>query len=141
MAKTPLTTSHRQRAGGSSTLVVTDDGVSFSLSTGELAAHAPYTAWWVGFNPGNECLENCDCDGSRLRADRDSVFWATGAVSDLLGQATFSANVDYGVLPGGEDQVPFAPDFANPIEPGAEIHVVLRAHGRKLTGDDDDDDD
>lgn len=125
-------------AGGSSTLVRSEDGVSYSLSTGELAPDAPYTNWWVAFNPDNECLATCDCDGSDLRGDRDSVFWATGAVTDILGHATFSANVDFGSLPDGEDQVPFSPDFANPIEPGAEIHIVVRAHGPKLDDDDDD---
>ena len=126
--------------GGSSTLVRASDGVAFNLSTTDLAPNAPYTVWFVGFNPGNDCInevsEVCTCGED----DIDSVFWAAGAMSDLLGSATFVGNANYGELPNGEDQVPFD-DFAEPLQFGAEIHFVIRAHGPALTGDDDDDDD
>jgi len=119
--------------GGSSTLVRSADGLSYDLITGELAPDAPYTNWWVAFQADNPCLATCDCEGIDLRPGQDSVFWATGALSDILGQAVFAANVDFGAVPDGKDQTPF-PAFANGIEPGAEIHIVVRAHGPGLPG-------
>ncbi len=128
-------------AGGASTLIRDSDGVSTTLTTTELAPNAPYTMWWVGFNPDNPCVDACNCDADTLNAATDSVIWATGAVTDALGTATFAANLEYGETPDGEDQIPFAPDFANGIEDGAEIHLVIRAHGPALTGGGGDDDD
>ena len=119
-------------AGGSSTLVRADDGLAFNLSTTGLAPNAPYTVWFVGFNPGNPCIVEggeCTCGGE----DIDSVFWGTGGMTDSLGSATFTGNINYGELPGGIDQVPF-PGFANPVFEGAEIHFVIRAHGPALKG-------
>lgn len=125
-------------AGGSSTLVRAGDGVAFNLSTSDLAPNAPYTVWWVGFNPDNPCIDEstktCSCTGNDLRPDKDSVFYATGGMSDRLGTATFAGNVEYKTLPDGVDQVPFAPDFANGLQLGAEIHFVIRAHGPALRG-------
>lgn len=138
-------------AGGSSILVRADDGVSTTLNTTDLAPKAPYTMWWVGFNPDNPCVATCNCDGDHLRPGLDAVFFATGAESDRLGTATFAANVDYGELPGGVDQIPVFETpggpitFDAPIEEGAELHNVVRAHGPRLAGkgnkgDDDHDD-
>ena len=134
-------------AGGSSTLIRTTDGVSTTLTTTELAPNTPHTMWWVGFNPDNPCIAACNCGQDTLNAATDSFIWATGAVTDALGTATFAANLEYGETPDGQDQIPFAPDFDNGIEEGAEIHFFIRAHGPALTGgsnndgDDDDDDD
>lgn len=138
-------------SGGSSILVRAGDGVALTLNTTELAADAPYTMWWVGFNPDNPCVAACNCNGNLLRPDLDSVFYATGAMSDGLGSATFSANVAYGELPAGIDQIPDFDDgaggtisFGAPLAEGAEIHPVIRAHGKALKGkrrrggDDDD---
>ncbi len=131
-------------AGGSSTLVRAGDGVAFNLSTSDLAPNAPYTVWWVGFNPDNPCIDEstktCSCTGNDLRPDKDSVFYATGGMSDRLGTATFAGNVEYGKLPMGFDQIPVfdTPDgpitFNAPLENGAEIHFVIRAHGPALRG-------
>lgn len=57
-------------------------------------------------------------------------------MADAHGQATFAANIGYGVLPEGEGQVPF-PDRANPIRPRAEIHIVVRGHGPALEDPED----
>ncbi len=147
-------------SGGSSILVRADDGIALSLSTTDLAPNAPYTVWWVGFNPddpndpnedGNPCVALCNCSGDQLRPDDDSIFYATGGMTDSLGSATFSANVEYGELPAGIDQIPEFDDgaggtisFGAPHLEGAEIHPVIRAHGKALKGkrrrggDDDD---
>lgn len=120
--------------GGSSTLVRASDGVAINLSTAGLRPNAPYTIWWVAFNPDNPCISNavdCNCGGGDLRPGQDSVLYAGGAMSDLLGNAHFAAHIDYGQVPSGEGQV--TPMNA-PIESGAEIHLVIRGHGEALKG-------
>jgi hypothetical protein len=124
-------------SGGASTLVRAEDGLSFQLSSTGLRRNAPYTVWWVAFNPGNQCISNedpCSCSVESLRPGIDSVFYATGAMSDRLGSANFAGNIEYGEIPAGYDQVPFGGLFGVGIEPGAEIHFVIRDHGPALRG-------
>lgn len=119
---------------GATILNRSEEGVAYTFSTRDLRRAAPYTNWWVAFNNPEACVEPCACsDADFANAKVDiGVFWATGRVSNGFGQADFSAEIDYGELPDGEDQVPFAPAFASPIEPDAEIHLVVRAHGPRL---------
>lgn len=133
-------------SGGASTLVRAEDGLSFDLSSTGLRRIAPYTVWWVAFNPDNQCVSSedpCSCSAAALRPGLDSVFYATGAMSDRLGSVNFAGNINYGEVPTGIDQVPFGGLFGTGILPGAEIHFVIRDHGPALRGggrrDDDDD--
>lgn len=124
-------------AGGASTLVRAEDGLAFSLTSTGLRRDAPYTVWWVAFNPGNECISSddpCSCTADSLRPGADSVFYATGAMSDRLGTVNFAGNIMYGEVPTGYDQVPFGGLFGVGIQPGAEIHFVIRDHGPALRG-------
>ncbi len=124
-------------SGGSSTLVRTEEGLAFDLSTSGLRANAPYTVWWVAFDPGNPCIsatDPCSCSADALRPGADSVFYATGAMSDRLGSADFAGSIGYGEVPTGTDQVPFGGAFGVGIQPGAEIHFVVRDHGPALRG-------
>lgn len=122
-------------AGGGSTLVRAEDALAFDLSTTGLRPNAPYTIWWVAFNPDNPCISGedpCNCGVDSLRPGADSVFYATGAMSDRLGSANFAGRIDYGQVPDGFDQVPFGGQFGVGIQPGAEVHLVVRDHGRAL---------
>lgn len=124
-------------SGGSSSLVRAVDGLSFNFSSTGLRQNAPYTVWWVAFNPGNECVSSedpCSCTADSLRPGADSVFYATGAMTDRLGTVHFAGNINYGEVPAGFDQVPFGGLFGVGIEPGAEIHFVIRDHGPALRG-------
>lgn len=124
--------------GGSSTLVRAGDGLAFNLTTTGLARNAPYTVWWVGFNPDNPCITDvpgvCSCGADTLRVGEDSIFYATGAMTDKLGTATFAGEIIYGEVPQGFDQVPFGGAFGVGIQEGAEIHFVVRGHGPALKG-------
>ncbi len=124
-------------AAGSSTLVRTDAGIAFDIVAAGLRPNAPYTVWWVAFNPDNECIQAdgaCTCDVNSLRPGQDSVFYATGAMTDRLGTGVFAGRISYGEVPDGFDQVPFGGVFGVGIEPDAEIHFVLRGHGPALRG-------
>ncbi len=126
---------------GTATLIRTDSGVSYTLSTRSLQEDGAYTNWWVNFNDPKKCETPCACGSDADFEDPDliaaigiGVFYATGRVVDEWGQADFAANIAYGALPDGDDQVPFGPGFDNPIEPGAEIHLVVRTHGKPVRG-------
>lgn len=124
-------------SGGASTLVRAEDGLSFSLTAAGLRQNAPYTVWWVAFNPGNECISSvnpCNCSVESLRPGVDSVFYATGAMTDRLGSVNFTGNIDYDEVPTGFDQVPFGGLFGVGVQPGAEVHFVIRDHGPALRG-------
>lgn len=124
-------------SGGTSTLVRAEDGLSFDFSATGLRRNAPFTVWWVAFNPDNDCIsseEPCSCTADSLRPGADSVFYATGAMSDRLGTANFAGAIRYGEVPTGFDQVPFGGLFGVGIEAGAEIHFVIRDHGPALRG-------
>lgn len=119
--------------GTSSLLVRTDDGVAMTINTRELQRRGAYTNWWITFNDPEECSTPCECTGDDLGtpAVNGGVFWATGRVADRFGQAEFAANTDFGERPDGEGQIP-NPDLDNPVAEGAEIHLVVRSHGRAL---------
>lgn len=111
--------------------------VAMTLETRELRESSPYTIWWVVFNNPELCDIPCACgDADFANADEIGigVFWATGRFSNEVGDADFAAQVDEGELPQGPDQVPFS-DFASPLEDedDAEIHLVVREHGRPLS--------
>lgn len=114
---------------GASILIRNDEGVAYTFNTRGLQRAATYTNWWVAFNNPEACFVPCACSGADFsNADVEiGVFWATGRVANGFGQADFTAEVDYGELPDGIDQV--RPARPNPISPSAEIHLIVRAHG------------
>ena len=118
---------------GAATITRTKRSVSFEFNTADLEPNAPYTMWWVTFNRPHRCLEPHACaliDLSDPRVDA-GVFFAGGRMTDAYGQADFTGEIDYGELPKGNDQIPF-PGIEAPIKRGAEIHLVVRAHGPAL---------
>jgi len=120
--------------GGSSTLVRANDGLAFNYISTGLRPNAPVTVWWVAFNPDNACVEACNCGPSSLIPGDDSIFYAAGAMTDQLGTVTFAGEIKYGEVPDGFDQIPFGGAFPAGIREGAEIHFVVRGHGRALKG-------
>ena len=136
-AESNLTTVHRfadlsEVAYAYSTLIRTDNGVAMELRTDELEPNSPYTVWWVVFNTPQGCSEICDEDDivdaeGNMAPNPEvniSILWATGGVANAEGKGVFSA-----YLP--EDQplgeVLFGPALTDAR--GAEIHLVVRAHG------------
>ena len=117
---------------GASILTRTKKGVGYVWSTRGLARNSTYTNWIVTFNNPRKCTTPCACSDVDFMnpAVEIGVFWSTGRFSDRHGHAVFAANVDYGELPTGFDQVPFD-ENAHPIKKGAEIHLIARGHGRK----------
>lgn len=122
---------------GTSILTRTPDGVAMTLSTRQLERSAPYTVWWVIFNSPEMCAMSCGCGLVDLGdpAVEPGVFWATGRVTDRFGAATFAAETRVGELPDGDDQVLDLPGTSALLDPeGAEVHMVVRGHGKKRGG-------
>lgn len=119
------------RVDGVSVLVRGRKGVSMTLNTRELGPIDAYTIWWINFRNPAQCFTPCACDDTDFQNPdvRIGVFWATGRVADRYGQAQFAANIGFDELPGGADQVPFAPDFAHAVGRRSEIHLLVRSHG------------
>jgi hypothetical protein len=93
---------------GTSTLVRSDSGISFSLQTSGLPAGHAVTIWWMVFNP----------DGSV------SVQYAAGHVIDEGGAAGFGGSLQEGDTSGVINDGPGLLDAG-----GANIVLVVRDHG------------
>lgn len=127
---------------GASTLKRYDDRVDFSIHTTGLEPGHAYTVWLVIFNNPDACSDECNQDdfppgvpGARTGDDEPdpavaaSSLWAAGTLVGADGTASFFGHVEAGNPPG---MVAFGPGLENPM--GAEIHMVVRSHGRALVG-------
>ncbi len=117
---------------GASTLVRDWHGVRMTYHTSGLEPGGTYTAWWVVFNRPERCSDGvCDEDDIFVNPEpaRTSVLWAAGSIAGHDGIAAFDATLDRREMTG---EVLFGPGLVRPF--GAEIHVVIRAHGQPVTG-------
>lgn len=116
---------------GSSTLTRNGEGLSAVINTDELGAGYAYTVWWVVFNKPKDCSNKecgeddlCEEEGGTNAGD-NSIFWATGRVSDDYGQATFVSGLDKDVWPPEGEVI-----CGNGVtKKDAEVHLVVRSHG------------
>ncbi|MGH7820229.1 MAG: hypothetical protein ACREQ9_10680 [Candidatus Binatia bacterium] len=118
-------------AGSEAHLMTKMDGAWFMLHTSELKPGHAYTVWWVIINEPSACASS-PCASSDVLfntgAVEAEVGYAAGHVVGESGDASFSAYLPTGDVPGGW----FGNAFTNPL--GAEIHLVLNDHGPKLPG-------
>jgi hypothetical protein len=116
---------------GAATLTRTLESATARLYTTGLQKKAAYTIWWVVWNDPSLCTGGCGEDDLGI-AD-NSVFYAGGFVTGTDGTVNVSVHVDAGdlapeidvLLPGG-------------LEVGhgflAEIHLIIRSHGKIIKG-------
>jgi hypothetical protein len=121
--------------GSVSTLVRTNNNVSFTIRTVGLEPRHTHTIWWVIFNDPSLCIDGAP-DGSFQcgmgdllvmgGAAEGTLAHATGNVVGGSGKGNFGASLRVGdtsgVIDGGDG-------LTNPR--GAEIHLVVRSHGPK----------
>jgi hypothetical protein len=100
-------------AVGTSTLVRTDSGLSFSLQTTGLAAGHAVTVWWMVVNPG---------------AAAPSVLYAAGHVIDDSGAAGFGGSLQEGDT-DGVVELPGLSLEGLLDATGATVVLVVRDHG------------
>lgn len=114
---------------GAATLFRTMNSATARIYTSQLRRKAAYTIWWVIWNDPSECSEECSEDD--LGITGNSVFYAGGFVTGEDGTANVTVHVDGGVLADGID-VLIPGGLAESNGFGAEIHLVIRSHGRIL---------
>ena len=132
-----------------------DHGVAAEMNTVGLRPGHAVTLWWVVFNEPRNCSNNA-CgdddvflmnpdgsfvempDGSEpinaagLEAAQISLMYADGHVIDVHGRAQYQAR-----LPVGDtSSAIFGPGLIDPAN--AEVHLILRDHGRPRPGQLDD---
>ncbi len=128
---------------GASTLKRYDDHVDFSIHTTGLEPGHAYTVWLVIFNNPDACSDECsqddfppDVPGAQTGDDEPdpavaaSSLWAAGTLVGADGTTSFFGRVEAGNPPG---MVVFGPGLEDPM--GAEIHMIVRSHGRALIGE------
>ena len=86
---------------------------------------------------GGSCgtIHHCSgpCGEDDLGIDTNSIFYATGFVTDMDGTANATARLDTGPLPKGIDVlIPGGLHSTSGL--AAEIHIIVRAHGIVVPG-------
>lgn len=117
---------------GSSSLSRTDKGLSSRLATSALDAGDAVTLWWVVFNAPEECeagtrLSMCGF-GDHLAGRGDvSIVHAAGRIVKNDGTANYAAH-----LQANDTSRALAGNGLTNVD-GAEVILVLRTHGPKIT--------
>lgn len=116
---------------GAATLTRTMESATARVYTSGLRKKAAYSIWWVVWNDPGLCTDGCGEDD--LGIEGNSVFYAGGFVTGTDGIANVSVHVDAGTLADGIDVL-----IAGGLEAGhgklAEMHLVIRSHGKIIKG-------
>jgi len=121
---------------GTSDLVRSRDGIAMNVDTTDLPVGG-YTIWSAIFNNPSACSDGeCGLDdlvppGVNPEAEATLV-WTTGGIVGPDRMGHFSGSIGMG-LDGAPGQVPIGEGLSNPL--GAEVHIVVRYHGRSMFGD------
>jgi hypothetical protein len=120
---------------GDAALVRNDNGVTVR-ATVEGVAPGAYTLWWVVWNNPEACgADGCtDADFGAPGLDVD-IGYATGQVVGTGGQLTLAAHLaEGGSLSGFPTEFGVASGSGLLDAFDAEVHIVIRYHGPKVTG-------
>lgn len=116
---------------GGATLIRRSESATASVHTSGLRKKTAYTIWWVIWNDPSLCTNSCGEDDLGIAGN--SVFYASGFVTGTDGTANINMHVDSGDLANGIDVlIPGGLDAGNGH--GAEIHLVIRSHGKIIAG-------
>ncbi len=122
---------------GAGTLTRTLESATARIYTTGLDKKAAYTIWWVVWNDPSQCVGICGDEDADFGVPGNSVFYAGGFVTGNDGSANVSVHVEAG------DQLSDIADGVVVLIPGglevghgflAEIHVVIRTHGKIIVG-------
>lgn len=126
---------------GASTLTRKSDRIALNgYATGLKPGHA-YSIWWAVYNLPKKCVDGnghfdevgCGKDEVEnmelAELTKTSLLWAGGTISDVNGNASFSAELVAGNPFGA---VMMGPGLLYPMK--AEVHFLLRDHGPMILG-------
>ena len=114
------------------TMIRSRKAVDARLALSGLDANSAYTTWFVIWNDPSECATN-PCGLTDLEVPGNTVFYATGFVTDNSGTANLSVHLRSGKLPDGL-QVLIPGNLRKNNGFDAEIHMIVRTHGPILPG-------
>jgi hypothetical protein len=123
---------------GSSQLVRTPNGVSYTLQTTGLTPGHAYTLWIVIFNDTGGCTDGTPgfalCGPADVVNDaaRPDMMYAGGHVAGSSGLATFSGRRQVGDLSGSANAPVGLPAYGLEDPAGAEFNLVVHDHGSML---------
>jgi hypothetical protein len=119
---------------GTSRLVRTPNGISFTLSTSDLTPGHAYTLWFVAFNEPAQCAVPNECapDDVVNDAAKPDMMYATGGIVGGAGTATFAGRRAVGDTSGSLNSPVGLPAYGLLDAFGAEIHLAVHDHGPKL---------
>ncbi len=116
-----------QVSGARASLVRTDSGISYKLSTAGLEESNAYTLWLVVINNPSFCAATpCTAGEIFNPASRSQVRFADGLLASGSGKGIFSGQVAVGPLSGWIAGGGLEDAY------GAEIHLVVNDHGPAL---------
>jgi hypothetical protein len=114
------------------TLTRSEGSVTARLYMTGLDRKSAYTVWWIVWNDPSVCA-SIPCSPVDLFKAGNAIFYATGFVTGTDGAANVVANLNSGA-PRDGIQVLFGDglDAGNGL--AAEMHLLVRSHGRILDG-------
>lgn len=116
---------------GAATLWRSKNSVIANVHTSQLHRKAAYSIWWVVWNYPGLCTGSCGEDD--LAIFGNGVFYAGGFVTGTDGTANVTLPLKAGALADGIDVL-----IDGGLEEGngldAEIHLVIRSHGKIIPG-------
>ncbi len=116
---------------GAATLWRSKNSVIANVHTSQLRKKTAYSIWWVIWNDPSLCVGGCGEDDLEIAGN--GVFYAGGFVTDTDGTANVTLHLKAGALADGIDVLIDAGlDEDNGFD--AEIHLVIRSHGKIIPG-------
>jgi len=112
------------------------DEVWLTVSTSGLEPKTGYTIWWIVFNNPQACTDN-ECGEGDLgnAAANPAVYYAGGFVTGTDGTGHVDVHTASGPIPvGAEDLLGTGIGLHAGNGFGAEIHFVVRNHGKLVIG-------
>ncbi len=116
---------------GAATLWRSENSVVANVHTSQLQKKAAYSVWWVVWNDPSLCVGGCGEDDLGIAGN--GVFYAGGFVTGPDGTTNTTLSLQAGALADGV-QVLLGGGLDEDNGFGAELHLVIRSHGRIIAG-------
>ena len=119
---------------GAATLTRSENSATARIYSAEVPKNSAFSIWWVVWNDPSLCVDGvCGDQDEDFGIVGNSVFYAGGFVTGKDGTVNVSVHLEAGDLAEGIDVlIPGGLELMNGFD--AEIHVVLRTHGRIVKG-------
>lgn len=118
---------------GAATITRDMNSAWVNLYASGLKKKSAYTVWWVIFNDPSLCGDACGDEDADFEQAGVAACYAGGFVTGTDGVANVSVHLEGGDIADGQECI-IPGELAEGNGYGAEIHVVIRSHGRMIRG-------